>query len=61
MLTYKRKPIGEVIGDVIIYAVLTVLAIIMVIPFVYVIAASFAPESEILTKTALYHSGNLHA
>ena len=50
MLTYKRKPIGEVIGDVIIYAVLTVLAIIMVIPFVYVIAASFAPESEILTR-----------
>lgn len=50
MLTYKRKPVGEIIGDVIIYAVLTVLAIIMVVPFIYVIAASFAPESEILTR-----------
>lgn len=50
MLTYKRKPIGEIIGDVIIYAVLTVLAITMVIPFLYVIAASFATETEILTR-----------
>ncbi len=50
MLTYKRKTIGEIIGDVIIYAVLTVLAITMVIPFLYVIAASFATETEILTR-----------
>ncbi len=50
MLTYKRKPIGEIIGDVIIYAVLTVLAITMSIPFLYVIAASFATETEILTR-----------
>ncbi len=50
MISIKRRSIGDVIGDVIIYALLTVLAIIMVVPFIYVIAASFAPEYEIQTR-----------
>lgn len=50
MISIKRRSIGDVIGDIIIYALLTVLAIIMVVPFIYVIAASFAPEYEIQTR-----------
>lgn len=50
MISIKRRSVGDLIGDIIIYAVLTVLAIIMVIPFIYVIAASFAPEYEIQTR-----------
>lgn len=50
MISIKRRSIGDLIGDVVIYAVLTILAIVMVIPFVYVIAASFAPEHEIQTR-----------
>lgn len=50
MISIKRRSIGDVIGDVIIYALLTLTAVIMVIPFVYVIAASFAPESEIQSR-----------
>lgn len=50
MLTLKRKTLGDWIGEIIIYLVLTVLAVVMVIPFIYVIAASFAPESEIQSR-----------
>lgn len=50
MISIKRRSIGDIIGDVIIYALLTLIALIMVIPFVYVIAASFAPESEIQSR-----------
>ncbi len=50
MISIKRRSLGDIIGDVVIYAVLTVLAIIMVVPFLYVIAASFAPEYEIQTR-----------
>ncbi len=51
MLSIKRRSIGDFIADGIIYIFLTALAILMVIPFVYVIAASFAPESEIITRS----------
>lgn len=47
---FKRRTIGDVITDVIIYLFLALIAIITVVPFVYVIAASFASEHEILTR-----------
>lgn len=50
MFSIKRKTIGDWISEIIIYLILTVLAVIMVIPFIYVIAASFAPESEIQSR-----------
>lgn len=50
MLSIKRRSVGDIIADIVIYTLLTCIAIIMVIPFVYVIAASFAPEHEILTR-----------
>lgn len=54
MISIKRRSIGDIIGDIIIYALLTLIAIIMVIPFIYVIAASFAPESEIQTRPIFF-------
>lgn len=51
MLSIKRRSIGDWIADVIIYVLLTALALLMVIPFVYVIAASFAPEHEIISRS----------
>jgi putative aldouronate transport system permease protein len=36
--------------DVVVYVILTILAVLMVIPFIYVIAASFATEAEILSR-----------
>lgn len=50
MISIKRKGLGDIIMDVVIYFLLTVLAILMVIPFIYVIAASFATEAEILSR-----------
>ena len=50
MISIKRKSLGDFIGDIIIYTVMTALALIMVVPFVYVIAASFARESEIQSR-----------
>ena len=50
MLSIKRKTFGDWVGEVIIYLVLTILAVVMVVPFIYVIAASFAPESEIQSR-----------
>lgn len=47
MISIKRRSIGDVIWDAVIYIVLTLLALIMVIPFLYVIMASFARESLI--------------
>ncbi len=47
MISIKRRSIGDVIWDAVIYIVLTLLALIMVIPFLYVIVASFARESLI--------------
>jgi len=46
----KRRSVGDFIADIIIWAFLAIAAIVTVIPFVYVIAASFAPEHEILTR-----------
>lgn len=50
MISIKRRSVGDLIGEIVIYLVLTVLAVVMVVPFVYVIAASFAKESEIQTR-----------
>jgi len=50
MISIKRRSLGDFIGDIIIYTIMTALALIMVIPFVYVIAASFARESEIQSR-----------
>ncbi len=47
MISIKRRSIGDVIWDAVIYIVLTLLALLMVIPFLYVIVASFARESLI--------------
>ena len=50
MISIKRRSLGDIVMDVIIYFLLTVLAVLMVIPFIYVIAASFATETEILSR-----------
>lgn len=50
MISIKRRSVGDLVGEVIIYLILTFLAVIMVVPFIYVIAASFAKESEIQTR-----------
>lgn len=50
MISIKRKSLGDIVMDVVIYFLLTVLAVLMVIPFIYVIAASFATETEILSR-----------
>lgn len=44
MISIKRKSIGDIVWDAVIYVLMTFLAIIMVIPFIYVIIASFAKE-----------------
>lgn len=49
-MTIKRRSIGDIIADVIIYLFLAVIALTTVLPFVYVIAASFASEHEIITR-----------
>lgn len=50
MISIKRKTLGDIVMDLVVYVLLTILAILMVIPFVYVIAASFATEAEILSR-----------
>lgn len=50
MLSIKRRSAGDFVSEILIYAILTFLALIMVIPFIYVIAASFAKESEIQSR-----------
>ena len=47
---FKRKIASDIVMDIIVYIVLTILAILMVIPFIYVIAASFATEADILSS-----------
>jgi putative aldouronate transport system permease protein len=49
-MTIKRRSIGDIIADIIIYLFLAVVAITTVVPFIYVVAASFATEHEILTR-----------
>ena len=46
MISIKRRSVGDIIANVVIYILLTLIAVIMVIPFIYVIAASFATEYE---------------
>jgi putative aldouronate transport system permease protein len=50
MKLVKRRSVGDLIADIIVYLFLALCAVVTVIPFVYVIAASFAPEHEILTR-----------
>ena len=44
----------SIIANVVIYILLTLIAVIMVIPFIYVIAASFATEAEIQTRPIFF-------
>lgn len=50
MISIKRKSLEDIVMDVVVYVILTILAVCMVIPFIYVIAASFASETEILSR-----------
>ena len=50
----KRRSVGDIIANVVIYILLTLIAVIMVIPFIYVIAASFATEAEIQTRPIFF-------
>lgn len=50
MISIKRRSLGDFIGDIVIYTIMTVLALLMVVPFVYVIASSFATEAEIQSR-----------
>ena len=54
MISIKRRSVGDIIANVVIYILLTLIAVIMVIPFIYVIAASFATEAEIQTRTIFF-------
>lgn len=54
MISIKRRSVGDIIANVVIYILLTLIAVIMVIPFIYVIAASFATESEIQTRPIFF-------
>lgn len=54
MISIKRRSIGDIIANAVIYILLTVIAVIMVIPFIYVIAASFATEAEIQTRPIFF-------
>ena len=54
MISIKRRSVGDIIANVIIYILLNLIAVIMVIPFIYVIAASFATEAEIQTRPIFF-------
>ena len=54
MISIKRRSVGDIIANVVIYILLTIIAVIMVIPFIYVIAASFATEAEIQTRPIFF-------
>ena len=54
MISIKRRSDGDIIAKVVIYILLTLIAVIMVIPFIYVIAASFATEAEIQTRPIFF-------
>lgn len=58
MISIKRRSVGDIIANVIIYIVLTLVAVLMVIPFIYVIAASFATEAEIQTRPIFFIPDN---
>lgn len=50
MISIKRKTLNDIIMDAVVYVVLTIIAVLMVIPFIYVIAASFATEADIVSS-----------
>lgn len=54
MISIKRRSVGDIIANVVIYILLTLIAVTMVIPFIYVIAASFATEAEIQTRPIFF-------
>ncbi len=54
MISIKRRSVGDIIANVVIYILLTLIAVIMVIPLIYVIAASFATEAEIQTRPIFF-------
>ena len=54
MISIKRRSVGDIIANVVIYILLTLIAVIMVIPFIYVIAASFSTEAEIQTRPIFF-------
>ena len=54
MISIIRRSVGDIIANVVIYILLTLIAVIMVIPFIYVIAASFATEAEIQTRPIFF-------
>ena len=54
MISIKRRSVGDIIANVVICILLTLIAVIMVIPFIYVIAASFATEAEIQTRPIFF-------
>ena len=54
MISIKRRSVADIIANVVIYILLTLIAVIMVIPFIYVIAASFATEAEIQTRPIFF-------
>lgn len=54
MISIKRRSVGDIIANAVIYILLTLIAVIMVIPFIYVIAASFATEAEIQTRPIFF-------
>jgi putative aldouronate transport system permease protein len=54
MISIKRRSVGDIIANLVIYILLTLIAVIMVIPFIYVIAASFATEAEIQTRPIFF-------
>ena len=54
MISIKRRSVGDIIANVVIYILLTLIAVIMVIPFIYVIAAAFATEAEIQTRPIFF-------
>lgn len=58
MISIKRRSVGDIISNVVIYILLTLIAVIMVIPFIYVIAASFATEAEIQTRPIFFIPDN---
>ena len=54
MISIKRRSVGDIIANGVRYILLTLIAVIMVIPFIYVISASFATEAEIKTRPIFF-------
>ena len=54
MISIKRRSVGDIIANVVIYILLTLIAVIMVITLIYVISASFATEAEIQTRPIFF-------